>query len=151
MRFSHVPRALLAAAICAVPMFAMAEPAPIEGRWVTFDNDTKQKRAVIEIVRDGRRATGRIVELFLSPGEDPDPVCDSCQGADHDQRIRGLAVLAVESDGDGPSYRGTVLDPEEGRNYRCVLVLLPGGQQLQLRGFVGLEIFGRNEIWIRAD
>jgi uncharacterized protein (DUF2147 family) len=151
MRFSHILPALLAAAICAVPMFAAAELAPIEGRWVTFDSDTKEKRAVVEIVREGRRATGRIVKLFLRPGEDPDPVCDNCQGADRDQRIRGLTVLAVESDGDGASYRGTVLDPEEGRSYRCVVRLLPGGKQLQLRGFVGLEIFGRNEIWIRAD
>ncbi len=132
-------------------MFAVAELAPIEGRWVTFDNDTKQKRAVVEIVREGRRATGRIVDLFLRPGEDPDPVCDKCRGATHDQHVRGLAILAVEADGDGSSYRGTVLDPEEGLRYRCVLVLLPGGKQLKLRGFAGLEIFGRDEIWTRAD
>jgi uncharacterized protein (DUF2147 family) len=44
-----------------------------------------------------------------------------------------------------------VLDPEAGRNYRCVVTILPGGTSLRLRGFIGLEIFGRDETWVRAD
>ena len=57
----------------------------------------------------------------------------------------------VEAADNGTSYRGTVLDPEEGRVYSCVLTILPGGKQLRLRGFVGIEVFGREEIWIRSN
>jgi uncharacterized protein (DUF2147 family) len=150
MRFPPLLPALLAVAIGLLPTFTAAEPAPIEGRWITFD-DTNQKRAVIEIVREGRLATGRIVELFLKPGEDPDPVCENCPGAFRGRRIRGLVILAVEAEENGMSYRGTVLDPEEGSNYRCVVTLLPDGKRLRLRGFVALEIFGRSEVWVRPD
>jgi uncharacterized protein (DUF2147 family) len=106
---------------------------------------------VIEIVRVDRRATGRVVELFLKPGEGPDPTCENCPGADRGRQIRGLAILAVETDDDGMSYRGTVLDPEEGLTYRCVVTVMPGGMRLRLRGFMGLEIFGRDETWVRTD
>jgi uncharacterized protein (DUF2147 family) len=151
MRLARVVAALLAVGIGVFQTLAAAEPARIEGRWIAFDGDTNRKRAVIEIVRADRRATGRIVELLLKPGEDPDPVCESCPGPDHGRRIRGLAILAVETDDDGVSYRGTVLDPEEGTTYRCVVTILSGGMRLRLRGFVGLEIFGRDETWVRAD
>jgi uncharacterized protein (DUF2147 family) len=151
MRFPSLLPAVLTAVIGVPVVFAAAEPARIEGRWVTFDDDTKQKRAVIEIVREGRRATGRIVELFLRPGDDPDPICANCPDTDRGRRIRGLAILALKDEGTGGTYRGTVLDPEEGRKYNCVVTLLPDGNRLQVRGFVGLEIFGRNEIWTRSD
>jgi len=151
MRSARILAALLAVAVDAFPALAAAETASIEGRWVTFDGDTSQKRAVIEIVRVDRRATGWIVELFLKPGEDPDPVCENCSGEARGRRIRGLTILAVDADDSGASYRGTVLDPEQGRSYRCVVTVLPGGMRLRLRGFIGLEIFGRDEIWARAN
>lgn len=151
MRLPRVFPELFAVAIGLFPTSGAAEPAAIEGRWIAFDGDTSQKRAVIEIVRVDRGATGRIVELFLKPGEDPDPVCENCPGTARGQRIRGLAILAVEAEEGGTSYRGTVLDPEEGVSYSCVVTTLPGGARLRLRGFVGLEIFGRDETWVRAE
>jgi uncharacterized protein (DUF2147 family) len=132
MRFPPPFHLFPALALCILAPLAAAESLPIDGRWVTYDEETKQKRSVVEIVSDGRRATGRIVELFAKPGENPDPVCENCPGADRGRRIRGLAILSVEMDAEGKSYRGTVLDPEEGRLYRCVATLLPGGKQLQL-------------------
>ena len=130
---------------------AVAEPASIEGQWVTFDKETNQKRSIVEIVLQGRRATGRVIQLFLKPGEDPDPVCADCPGTARDRPIRGLYILAVEAADSGTTYRGTVLDPEDGRVYSCVLTILPDGKHLRVRGFVGLEIFGREETWVRSN
>jgi uncharacterized protein (DUF2147 family) len=152
MRYPIVFTVFLAALIIGLsPTFAAADPAPIEGRWVSFDDSTNGKRAIIEIAREDRRAIGRIIELFLKPGEDPDPVCENCPGSARGRRIRGLEILAVEAEDNGPIYRGTVLDPEEGRSYRCVVTILPDGKHLHLRGFIGLEILGRSETWVRAD
>jgi uncharacterized protein (DUF2147 family) len=151
MRFASAFPAPFAVAVALFITFAAAEPASIEGRWVAFDSDTNQKRAVVEIVRVDRRAIGRIVDLFPKPGEDPDPVCENCPGDARGRRIRGLAILAVETEDGGISYRGTVLDPEEGLNYRCVVTVEPGGTRLRLRGFIGLEIFGRDEPWVRTQ
>ena len=127
-----------------------ADAAGLEGRWITFDGDTKAKRSVVEITRQGSGYSGRIVELFLQPGEPPDPVCDECPGEDRGRKMRGLAILALEREPDGPAFRGTVLDPEEGRVYRCVVTLESMGRRLALRGYVVLPIFGRSETWERA-
>jgi len=43
----------------------------------------------------------------------------------------------VETEDGEISYRGTVLDPEECLNYRCMVTVQPGGTRLLLRGFIG--------------
>jgi uncharacterized protein (DUF2147 family) len=151
------PVILLAAVATCLSMASLctgAESPSIAGRWITFDDDTKQKSAIVEIVRDGRHATGRIVEIFQQPGDDLDPVCETCPGPDRGRRIRGLTILTLEADEVGTSYRGSVLDPDEGRTYRCLATLQAGGKRLLLRGYLdvlGIEIFGREATWVRAD
>jgi uncharacterized protein (DUF2147 family) len=46
---------------------------------------------------------------------------------------------------------GTVLDPDEGRTYSCAATLLDGGRRLEIRGYVGVPLLGRSQIWVRAD
>ena len=126
-----------------------AEPS-VAGRWTTFDNDGR-KRAVVEIVERGELATGRIVELFVRPGEEADPICVDCAGDARGRRIRGLEILRLQRETRVPRWRGTVLDPEDGRLYRCTAMPSADGRALQLRGFVGFELFGRTETWARSD
>ncbi|HXX86000.1 MAG TPA: DUF2147 domain-containing protein [Casimicrobiaceae bacterium] len=148
---SRTRRSILAAIGAFHLATAAADPATIAGRWITFDSDSGQGRAVVEIVREGPRATGRITELFLRQGEDPAPNCERCTGADQGRPIVGLTILVLEAEADGRGFHGTVLDPEEGRTYRCKVTLTPDGRELRLRGFAGFEIFGRTETWLRAD
>ena len=122
----------------------------LDGRWATFDTDGR-KRAVVEIVDRGEQATGRIVELIPRPGEDGDPVCVDCEGDARGRRIRGLEILKLDREPEGAGWQGTVLDPEEGRLYRCTATLSADGQTLRLRGFIGLQLFGRTETWSRVD
>jgi uncharacterized protein (DUF2147 family) len=125
-------------------------PRGIEGRWITSDSTTHERRSMIEIRRDGARAVGRIVELYLRKDEDQDPACNDCPGAARGRKIRGLEILSLEAD-PGGRFHGSVLDPEEGRVYRCTVTLEPEGRRLSLRGYVGLPLFGRTETWTRAD
>ena len=151
--FSIQATALLLAALALSPFASALGQAGehIEGRWLTFDGDTKARRALVDIRRQGPWFKGTIVELYLRPGEDPDPVCEECPGAARGKKIRGLEILSLEAGRDASEFQGRVLDPEEGRVYRCTAVLEPGGKRLALRGYVVLPLFGRSEIWIRAQ
>jgi uncharacterized protein (DUF2147 family) len=140
---------IMCTAVAAISL-AAAEGS-LAGRWITYDAAGKQKRSVIEIVVTGSDAKGRITELYLQPGEDADPVCHDCPGDARNRKIRGLEILALRADPSGGSWHGTVLDPEEGRVYKCVAKLAPDGKRLELRGYVGFEIFGRSEVWSRGD
>jgi uncharacterized protein (DUF2147 family) len=127
-------------------MAASAQAAGIDGRWVSSDPGGRP-RAVIEISREGTRLSGRIVEFFPRPDEEADPVCDRCPGNTRGHSIRGLSILALEAESD--AWRGTVLDPESGETYTCRVTISPDGRNLELRGYVGIPLFGRSERWVR--
>jgi uncharacterized protein (DUF2147 family) len=44
---------------------------------------------------------------------------------------------------------GDILDPETGSVYKCRLTLGHGGEEMQVRGYLGLSIFGRTQTWVR--
>jgi uncharacterized protein (DUF2147 family) len=46
---------------------------------------------------------------------------------------------------------GEILDPDEGRVYKCRIVLSEGGQKLEVRGYIGIPLFGRSQTWIRKE
>src|SRR5207237_1057156 len=50
-----------------------------------------------------------------------------------------------------PSGEGEILDPDEGRVYRCTVTLIDGGAKLEVRGYVGISLFGRTQLWLRVE
>ena len=44
---------------------------------------------------------------------------------------------------------GKILDPKNGKEYKCYLQLLDHNT-LKLRGYIGISMFGRTAIWKRA-
>lgn len=146
----------VAAVLIATLAFVHAGPAScaeargIEGRWLTFDAETHSPRSIVQIAREGDHVSGRIVELYLKEGEDPDPECNRCRGPARGRKIRGLPILDLRADADGVHFNGTVLDPENGMTYRCKARLDLEGRMLELHGYVGLPIFGRSEHWSRT-
>ena len=44
---------------------------------------------------------------------------------------------------------GKILDPETGKIYSANMHLSPDGTKLNVRGYLGLSIFGRSQTWTR--
>ena len=138
---------LFSAAVIAMPAFA-AEPSPL-GTWKTIDDDTQEVKALVEITEQGGVVSGHIVKLFRHPGEVQDPICKPCEGELHDQRVIGMTILwNFQRDGDVWDG-GEILDPEEGKSYRCKLHPSDGGARLEVRGFIGISLLGRTQVWER--
>ena len=57
----------------------------------------------------------------------------------------GLAKQSADYQG------GEILDPENGKIYRAKMTLLDGGKKLEVRGFIGVSLFGRSQIWLREE
>ena len=122
-----------------------AQPA-IVGKWVTVDDDTDEAKAVIEIFESKGAYYGKIVKLFLA--DNPDPVCDRCPPGDNRylKKIVGMEIIKNLKK-EGEEYiDGNILDPEEGKVYRCKLWF--EGANLMVRGYWGP--FYRTQTWRKS-
>ncbi|WP_420582614.1 DUF2147 domain-containing protein [Reichenbachiella sp.] len=122
---------------------------PIIGQWKTIDDESNKPRSVVEIYKKGDQYYGKVVDMFLEPHEDPDPVCDECDEDDprYMQKTLGMEILkGAKKDGD-EYVGGKILDPENGTVYKCKLWLEDG--ELKLRGYVAF--FYRTQTWIRNE
>src|SRR5699024_10738592 len=78
------------------------------------------------------------------------PLCTQCKGKRQNQPIEGMVVMwGLRRDGDEWNG-GHVLDPNSGKIYKVKLHLLDHGRKLKVRGYVGLSLFGRTQVWRRV-
>jgi uncharacterized protein (DUF2147 family) len=146
-------KTLLSASLIA---FAAAAPAwaddasPV-GLWKNIDDVTGKPKALIRITENKGEVRGQIEKLFLAAGENPNPRCDKCQGANKDQPVLGMVFMSgLRKNGDDYSG-GEILDPDSGKVYRSKLTLVDGGKKINVRGYVGVPMFGRSQTWVRQD
>ena len=130
---------------------AWAEDASPIGLWKNIDDVSGKPKALIRITDNKGTLQGKIEKLFLAPGEDPNPRCDKCEGANKDQPVMGMMIVSgLKKDGDAYAG-GTILDPDNGKVYKSKMVLIDGGKKLTVRGYIGIPMFGRSQTWVREQ
>ena len=140
---------LLASALLLGSLAQAGEPTPA-GTWKTIDDQTHRPRALVRIEEHDGALTGRIVQLFREPGEDPNPVCVDCRSERHNQPVLGMTIL-WDFHRHGEVWKdGEILDPEEGSIYSANLHLRDDGTRLVVRGYIALPLLGRSQIWERV-
>ncbi|HEX7326476.1 MAG TPA: DUF2147 domain-containing protein, partial [Rhodanobacteraceae bacterium] len=76
-------------------------------------------------------------------------VCVVCTGVRHGKPMVGMVVIwGVSRHGD-KWEGGQVLDPLNGKSYKVRLTLADHGQELKVRAYVGVPLFGRTQVWMR--
>jgi uncharacterized protein (DUF2147 family) len=126
-----------------------AERTPV-GTWNTVNDETHERTAVVEIVDHDGALSGRVTALFPKPGQNPAPLCKDCSGDKKDQPVIGMTIIwNVHRDGDEWNG-GEIFDPDGGKTYRCRMHVSDDGQKLEVRGYIGISLLGRTQIWERA-
>jgi uncharacterized protein (DUF2147 family) len=131
-------------ALCVVHAAAADLTSP-EGLWQLIDSSGRSE-ATIRIFQDHGAYFGRIVEA------DPtnDQRCTRCTDERKDRPYSGLVIIRNMKPQGDEYVGGDVTDPESGRTYGCMFKLINGGQDLLMRGFLGIQLLGRSKIWHRV-
>jgi uncharacterized protein (DUF2147 family) len=121
------------------------------GRWRTVDDATGKVNSVVVVWEQGGKLYGKIEKLVDPEPQDPDPRCTRCEGEMKDRPLVGLRILwDLKKDGNQWSG-GKILDPDNGKTYRCSIAVEDGGAKLKVRGFIGLSLLGRTQHWLREQ
>lgn len=136
-----------AAFLVLIHFIASAQKAEdVLGEWLP-----SQGKAHIKISKYGDYFSGRIVWLEEPNDEktgkpkvdkhNPDPKRKNTP-------ILGLLLMQGFKFEDGAWKDGTIYDAESGKTYNCTLKL-KDKNTLEVRGFIGISLLGRTDVWTR--
>lgn len=118
----------------------------ILGKWVNSSGE-----AHIDIASKGSKYFGKIVWL-KEPNDENGRLKTDVKNPNSSLRKRpilGLELLNGFTYEDGKWVDGAVYDPKSGKTYSCNMSLKENGQ-LNMRGYIGISLVGRSEIWKRV-
>jgi uncharacterized protein (DUF2147 family) len=119
------------------------------GYWETISDVTHKPRSVVQISEKDGLLYGKLVKN-LDPNETLDKVCDKCPDEFHNQPLKGMQFLWGLKENKNGWSGGKILDPDTGNIYRSKIALTEDGQQLKVRGYMGISLLGRTQTWNRT-
>ena len=121
--------------------FANSGPDVILGEWLSQEKDGK-----ISIYKQGDKYYGKI-SWGKTPGR------KDAKNPDAKLKNRDLIGLVILQDFKytGSAWEnGKIYDPNSGKTYDCILKVKDNNKVLDIRGYVGVPMFGRTATWTRS-
>lgn len=119
----------------------------ILGMWLTAS-----KNAKIQIYKAHGAYHGRIhwaTDLYEADGKTLRLDSKNEEKSKRARTIKNLVLLSNFKFADGLWTDGTIYDPQNGKTYKCKMSL--SGSNLSIRGYIGISLLGRTEVWTRAE
>jgi uncharacterized protein (DUF2147 family) len=112
---------------------------------------TQDRKAKVEVYKRASEYHGKIVWLNEPLNDAGQPKLDK-KNSNEELRQRpvlGLNLISGFKYEKGKWVDGEIYDPENGKTYDCVIKM--DDKQLEVRGYIGLTMFGRTVVWERVD
>jgi uncharacterized protein (DUF2147 family) len=122
--------------------------------WQSIDDVTGKPKAIIRISESASHTLqGTIIKIWPRPGFDQHELCSACKGDLHNKPIVGMTIFSgMQQDSDSTNNwsGGEILDPHNGKTYHCKMELI-NNQEMNVRGYIGMPLFGRTQTWHRVN
>lgn len=123
------------------------DPDALLGLWLPSNG-----KARIHIYKENEKYYGRIV--WLKEPNDPEtnkPKLDKNNPEEELRKKPLLGFIMIKDfayEGDGVWEDGTIYDPQNGSTYSCEITL-KDANTIEVRGYIGVSLFGRTDVWKR--
>jgi len=119
------------------------------GFWQETDDQGHAGAWFLFVEKDGLYE-GRFVKMFKQPGENElNLTCRKCTGDQKDAPMMGLTIVKGMKRHGNAYEGGSILDPRDGTVYHAQMELSDDGQQLFVRGYLGIPLLGQTQTWTR--
>jgi uncharacterized protein (DUF2147 family) len=156
-------RRLALAALTALPLAAAspsigaatasAGPSQLIGQWRAIDGESDAPYAIVEFLRTPTGTVSGFLRSVMPGADQPGAAltCEKCTGARKGAPILGMEIIwNLRPEGDR-FVDGSIVDPDSGRIYRCLVRVIDKGGRLDLTIYERFAIFGVTEHWERSD
>ena len=122
------------------------------GYWKINDEITGQAKSIVHISQGNNQLlNAKVIKIFSSYNASQNTICTACQGENHNQPIIGMVIMSGLQQVDKEWIDGNILDPKNGKTYKCSVRLTDKGKKLYVRKFSRLALFGHLQTWERVD
>jgi uncharacterized protein (DUF2147 family) len=152
-KLSLIFGAFLVLCIFSMNAFGDQSPDELSGVWLT-----EKKGATIEISKSGETWNGKIAWLKEPLETDKESPAFGKEHIDfrnpdeskQTRKIMGLTMLENFKWTGNKFENGTIYAPDLGKTYKCNITFV-GKDSIKVRGFVGVALFGKTEVWTRKN
>ena len=122
------------------------------GNWRSIDDVSRKPRSYLEVSETPNKSLEVRIKKVLPIDDKPlKTICTACTGELKDKPLVGMRVAWGLKPSKNEWTGGEILDPKNGKVYRCKMELIENGAKLKVRGYIGFSIFGRTQIWERMS
>jgi uncharacterized protein (DUF2147 family) len=140
-----------------------AQNDPVEGFWLSVDDNTNKITAGWQIYQEGGKLYGKILSSAEYPRGSLAVRCnESYRGFPVAGKVNAMPVagppwiFGLTKNKNGEWSGGSIINPEDGRMYNCKIIFRPAdgkkfaNDTLEMRAEIGLGI-GRSQFWRKTD
>ena len=129
--------------------------ASLEGFWRTIDDKTGQQVSIVEIKKKADNTYGvKVVYRYPQLGSTQVLTnCVKCPEPFKKKPILGLEIAwNIKENPNKPNefIDGRILEPKTGNIYKGKATLEANGKRVRMRGYIGVSLLGRSQVWIRT-